>query len=422
MKSWLWRTPPQALRFWRTRCGYAGQRLELTNNRSSNVIALSKYDTDKEHANEFSAEPTTASDKIIVGRMRPRSVFMDRKRVLEIILAVVCLLFIPGYLVNLYFSHQSAAAARTAPATDPRFAAVFDAGIALEQHQQYQEAISKFLEAEMVAGKMPNGKYAALETAIEHYRSCNAALRQQDAVQAADKQLIRTLFEDGESLRNANQLEASVPKFQQVEEAAEGIKDFEVPIQDLARQRLVAVFWNLKRFSDADAVTDRMIGSVRQPLDDYNSTLGEEYSSIAILRSKLPDWVGVEKACTRGIEEYDKTIASYPESTTGNARFGKIMAMYWLEAAYTNERKYDLALSTADNVFQYAAQSRSTEQLERQIAQLGLQAANATRQQELVATWQKRLTDLPADPCPAPNIHNPNCITPAPAAPEQPTP
>jgi len=150
---------------------------------------------------------------------------MDRKRVLEILLAVVCVLFIPGYLVNLYFSHRSAAAAPEAPAIDPRFAAAFDAGVALERRQQYQEAIAKFLEAEMYAGKMPNGKYAALETAIEHYRSCNAALGQQDAVQAASKQLIRTLFEDGESLRNANQLEASVPKFQQVEEAAEGISD-----------------------------------------------------------------------------------------------------------------------------------------------------------------------------------------------------
>jgi hypothetical protein len=106
----------------------------LTNNRSSNVIALSRCDTDKEHANEVSSEPTALGDKIILGRMQPRSVFMDRKRVLEIILAVVCVLFIPGYLVNLYFSHQSAAAARTAPATDPRFAAVFDDGIALEQH------------------------------------------------------------------------------------------------------------------------------------------------------------------------------------------------------------------------------------------------------------------------------------------------
>jgi len=345
---------------------------------------------------------------------------MDRKRVLEILLAVVCVLFIPGYLVNLYFSHRSAAAAPEAPAIDPRFAAAFDAGVALERRQQYQEAIAKFLEAEMYAGKMPNGKYAALETAIEHYRSCNAALGQQDVVQAASKQLIRTLFEDGESLRNANQLEASVPKFQQVEEAAEGIGDFEVPIQDLARQRLVTVFWTLKRYSDADAVTDRMIGSVRQPLDDYNSALGEEYSSIALLRSKLPDWEGVEKACTRAIEEYDKTIASYPESTTGNARFGKVMAMYWLAAAYTNERKHDLALSAADDAFLCAAQSHGTEQLERQIAQLGLQAANATRQQEVSAAWQKRLNDLPADPCPAPNIHNPNCITPVPQAPQQP--
>ena len=145
---------------------------------------------------------------------------MNTKRLLEITLAVVCLVSIPGYLVNLYLSRLNAASAPKAPAIDPHFKAAFDAGVALEQHQQYQEAISKFLEAEMYAGKMQNGQYATLELAIEHYRSCNDALGQQAEVHAATKQLIRTLFEEGESLRNAGQLEASVPKFQQVEERA----------------------------------------------------------------------------------------------------------------------------------------------------------------------------------------------------------
>jgi tetratricopeptide (TPR) repeat protein len=43
-------------------------------------------------------------------------------------------------------------------------------------------------------------------------------------------------------LRNAGQLESSVPKFQQVEEGAKDIDDFEVPMVDLARQRLAEVF------------------------------------------------------------------------------------------------------------------------------------------------------------------------------------
>jgi hypothetical protein len=138
---------------------------------------------------------------------------MNRKRLLEITLAVVCLVSVPGYLVNLYLSRLNAASAPKAPAIDPHFKAAFDAGVALEQHQQYQEAISKFLEAEMYAGKMQNGQYATLELAIEHYRSCNDALGQQAEVHAARKQLIRTFFEEGESLRNTGQLEASVANF-----------------------------------------------------------------------------------------------------------------------------------------------------------------------------------------------------------------
>ena len=81
---------------------------------------------------------------------------------------------------------------------------------------------------------------------------------------------------------------------------------------DLARQRLAEVFWKLKRYSGTDAVFDRMIASVRQPLNDYDSALGQGYSNIAFVRSQLPDWESTEKACIRAIEEYDKTIATYP--------------------------------------------------------------------------------------------------------------
>jgi len=85
-----------------------------------------------------------------------------------------------------------------------------------------------------------------------------------------------------------------------------------------------------------------------------------------------------------------------------NARSAKAMAMYWLALAYTNQHKQDFALSTADNAFQYAAQLHSSDQLARPIADLGLQVAKISQQQELITIWQKRLDDLPANPCPAP--------------------
>lgn len=343
---------------------------------------------------------------------------MDRKRLLELILAVVCIVSIPGYLINRYLSRLNAASAPD-PAPDPRFKAAFDAGVALEQQKLYQDAISKFLEAEMYATKMPVGRYTYLEAAIEHYISCNVALGNEDTVHAASKQLVRTQFEEGEALRKSGQLEASVPKFRQVEERAQDFNDFEVPMVDLARERLVEVFWKLNRRSDMDAVFDRMTASVRQPLNDYDSALGQEYYKMAIWLSNLQDWEGLEKACAHAIDEYDKAIATYPEfdssgrSLTGNARFAKAMMMYSLAAAYAREGKQDLALSTADNAFQFNATLHSSNQLARQIADLGLQVAKAANKPNIVSEWQTRLNGVPADPCPAPNINNPNCITPA---------
>jgi hypothetical protein len=138
---------------------------------------------------EIHSELVAVGDNIIPGSIQLRVRSLDRKRVLEIILLVACVVSIPGYLVNLYWYRLNTASAPSAPVTDPQFKAAFDAGVALEQGKQYPQAISKFLEAEMYAGKMPSGKYAALETAIEHYRSCNAALGQPDEVHAASKQL-----------------------------------------------------------------------------------------------------------------------------------------------------------------------------------------------------------------------------------------
>jgi hypothetical protein len=102
------------------------------------------------------------------------------------------------------------------------------------------------------------------------------------------------------------------------------------------------------------------------------------------MRSKLPDWEGAEKACTRAIEEYDKTIATYPESGSSgghlasNVRFSMAMARNWLALAYANQ---DLALSAGDNAFQYTAQLPNSEQLARMIAALGFQEAKASQQQ-----------------------------------------
>jgi hypothetical protein len=114
------------------------------------------------------------------------------------------------------------------------------------------------------------------------------------------------------------------------------------------------------------------------------------------MRSKLPDWEGTEEACTRAIEEYDKTIATYPESGSSgghlasNVRLAKAMAMYWLALAYANQRNQDLALSAADNAFQYTAQLHNSEQLARMIADVGLRVAKGSQQQEFITTWQKR--------------------------------
>jgi hypothetical protein len=338
---------------------------------------------------------------------------MTRKRVLEIILAVVCVLFIPLALINYARGKLEAANAPRPPARDPKFVAALQAGISLEQQQQYEAAINKYMEAELFASKMSQGKNDAFREVVEHIVNCASASGDTERANSARKQIIRLIIGSGIENRDAGHLEEAVAKFQDAEQRATSLDAPDAHLIQDARVPLAAALWKLGRSADTEAVFARMISDVSQPLNDFSSVLGLKCMEIAMIQSELGDWSGVETSSRRAIEEFEKTMSYYGESQTASLAQEKLLAMNWLEVAYAREKKYDLALSAADQAYDYSMKANGPVELKRQIAELAISAAQTSQQKSLETQWQERLNALPVpptNPCQGPAVKVTNCM------------
>lgn len=339
---------------------------------------------------------------------------MTRQRILEIALAILCVVFIPLAIVN--FAHEKINSAATAPHSvprDPKFVEAFQAGIALEQQHRCDDAFNKFMEAEYYASKFTEGKNAAFRDVAEHLLAC--AVETGD-VQRADnhrKQLVRLIIEDGLDQRNRGHFDEAAAKFQEAEQRAVALDPPDPGLVQDARVPLAAALWKLGKVEDAEAAFSRMTSDVAQPLNDYTSVLGHKYLEVARIQSELGDWAGAQASCQHAIEEFDKTLFSYPANSGQSLSLDKSLAMHWLQVAYVRQKKYDLSLTAAEQAYAYTEQVNGPAEIKRQIAGLALDTAKTTSQQDAIGRWQQKLDSLPANPCPAPNINNPNCITPA---------
>ena len=345
-----------------------------------------------------------------------------RQRVLEIIFAVLAMMFIPGALIEHWFSTH--APKPQPPPAMVNYQGAFNAGLQLERDKQCEPAISEFREAQMYASKLNSEKYALIRDALDHVATCGSELGRDADVQGAYNQIIGSLIDEGNQLKRNGQLPDALAKFQEAERRLPQLTEPNDNFLKTIREELAEVYFKLKRYPEEEQVLTAMVESVRQPVNDYRSVLGERYMEIAYLRSHYDDWAGAEKSNLRAIEEFDNTIATYPGTDasglalTSGAQFSKGMAMYWLEIAYARESKFDSGLTAAEDAFQYNQKlQHGSPEVAKQIAELAVDIARHAHREDLVDLWQQRLKKVPAGPCPVPNINNPACVTPASPAP-----
>lgn len=340
---------------------------------------------------------------------------MSRQRVLELIFAALAIVCVPPYLIDLWLSHTQAALKPKPSQTQIQFDAAYQAAKQLEQEKQYEAAIPKFREAELYASKLDDQRYEPMRKSSERVVFCYIMLGRAEEAHQAYRRLVLALIDEGDFFRKSNRVKEAAPKLEEAERRAMQLMPSDDNAVLAARVRLVDVYWKLKRYPDAEHVYARMIQSVKQPLNDYTSVLGEKHMEIAKMRSDYNDWEGAAKSCLRAIEEFDGTLRFYSgaaSSQLASARTSKVVAMYWLQIAYGRQGKMDLAVLAGENAFQANQEVFGSYGLASRIAKLALEAATTTKKQDAIEQWQQRLSDLPKEPCPAPNIYNPACITP----------
>ncbi len=236
---------------------------------------------------------------------------MTRKRILEIILAVLCIVFIPLALLNYARGKLEVANVPRRVERDPRFVAALQAGIALEQQQQYDAAFNKYMEAEFFASKMAQGKNDAFKEVVEHIVTCASASGDSERANNARKQIVRLMISSGIEDRDAGHFEEAAAKFQDAEQRVVSLDSPDAALVQDARVPLADALWKLGRFSDAEAVFARMASDVSQPMNDSRSVLGQKYMEIARIQSEIGDWAGAQASCQRAIQEFERTMSSY---------------------------------------------------------------------------------------------------------------
>jgi hypothetical protein len=135
-----------------------------------------------------------------------------------------------------------------------------------------------------------------------------------------------------------------------------------------------------------------------------NPALIEQYMNLAREYSIQDDWNRAEQAVLSASESSDKIITrlapdrgAEAEHRVGAAISQKAVALRWLIIAYKNEGKTDLALSTADDYFNFKLEAGGRWGIirlssgQKDIAALALQIASAANRPDAVDLWQQRL-------------------------------
>jgi len=116
----------------------------------------------------------------------------------------------------------------------------------------------------------------------------------------------------------------------------------------------------MHRYPEAVQTTQLMIDDLRTTADEYDPGFASLYLELAQTYSLENDWKDTERATMLASESCDKIIERFhqdrgeeAERLVGGAISQKGVAMHWLQIAYWREGNTDLALSTADEYFNY---------------------------------------------------------------------
>ncbi len=288
---------------------------------------------------------------------------------------------------------------------DAKFRLLFDAGSKALKEARYREALDDFQEAERSTDQLTAEQYASLKSSRLQVASLSEAPGSNTEAENAYKALAASANQQGRVLSRAKHCEAAVGEFKDAEKFSEHLTETKQAASLLeSRTSLAGCLEELHRVPEAIEATQRMIDYLRTSADQFDPALIDQYMNLAREYSMEDDWNSAEQAVLSASESSDKIIARFApdpgaeaEHRVGAAISQKAVALRWLIIAYKNEGKTDLALSTADDYFNFKLEAGGRWGVIRlssgqsAIAALALQIASAANREDAIDLWRRRL-------------------------------
>jgi tetratricopeptide (TPR) repeat protein len=241
-----------------------------------------------------------------------------------------------------------------------KFRSLVDAGVKAAKDGRYVDALESFRQAEQSTSLMTAEQYASVKNArLQVASSLEAA---GNGPQAGDvyKELAASALKQGQSLHTANRCDAAIEPLSDAVSFSQHLLEGKQTSLSQARGPLVSCLEEVHRFPEAVEVTQRVIADLQALGDPLADTLLGQYEILANEYAGEKDWEHAEQAIRFDMDLSDKIIAQFgPDPATdsvsrvGSAISAKMVAYRWLITAYNNQGKTDLALSTAEECFNY---------------------------------------------------------------------
>jgi hypothetical protein len=289
---------------------------------------------------------------------------------------------------------------------DAKFRSLFDAGANAIKEAQYGAALDNFQEAERSTDQLTLDQYASLKNSRQQIASlCDASGRSSEA-EGAYKALAASAIQQGQILWRGKHCDAALGEFGDAERFSKHLTETKQASLLQSRNSLVGCLEELHRYPAAVETTQRMIDYLRTSADAYDPALTAQYMNLARTYSLENDWKAAEQATLLASESCDNTISHFGHDTgsdaeqlVGGAISQKGVAQYWLVIAYWHEGNTDLALSTADDYFNYKLEPGGrwgTVRLspQKEVANLALQIATEANRQDAIDLWRQRLNNM----------------------------
>ena len=291
---------------------------------------------------------------------------------------------------------------------DAKFRSLFESGDKAVQNGQYADALANYGEAEKVVPQLNEERYILLKNAREHIAALYAAAGSRGEAEGVYKTMIDSTFRDGATHLHSGQLESALARYQDATELTEHLTDSKGDNKKIrliqCNNATVETLRQMGRFADAVNTTQQLIDRIQSSADEYDPAIIQVYMQLAETYQMQKDWEHLEQTLLTSSALCDKLIAHYagyagrPDSDNPAwmVPVNEDQLLYALIDAYDKDGKPDLALATAQTLYDFIAQhSTSWNELQphtrKNVAQLAFQVASKRNLPDAMGTWRERM-------------------------------